>query len=119
MRKSLALLLACSLVACASPTFNMTPAQIRALNDDQLCSFHNNYRSEAKAEAEIAARGLNCNRYYRECLRKGNKPNTEAMDFCIDVLRENERLRMENDFHDFDHYHHGRFRSGVGVGFGF
>lgn len=119
MRYFLILPLLLGLSACASPTFNMSDAQIRALSDDQLCSFHNNYRAEARAEAEIAARGLNCDRFYRECLARGNKPNTQAMDFCMDILRQNERLRYESDFDDFGYFGHRGLRSGAGVGFGF
>ena len=52
-------------------------------------------------QAEVARRGLNCNRYHRACLRRGNQPGTQAMDFCMDLLRENERLRYEDDFDVF------------------
>lgn len=118
MRKIPVLLLAiCGLAACASPTFNMTDDQIRALGDDQLCHYHNSYRAEARAEAEIAARGLNCDRYYRECLRRGNAPQTEAMAFCMDVLRENDRLRRENDYYEFNRMHRMGVYTGVGIGF--
>ena len=101
--------------ACASPTFQMSPEQVASLGDDQLCAYKNSYRSETKLEAEVARRNLNCDRYHRECLKRGNKPGSEAMDFCRDLLRQNERLRYEADF---DHF--GR-RSGIysGVGFGF
>lgn len=119
MRYPLILIAVLGLSACASPTFNMTDGQIRSLSDDQLCSFHNSYRAEARTEDEIAARGLNCDRFYRECLRRGNKPNTEPMNFCMDILRQNERLRYESDFDDFDHFGHRGWRSGASVGFGF
>ncbi len=107
------------LAACASPTFQMTPDQVRAMDDAQLCSYKNNYRAETKLEAEVARRGLNCDRYHQECLRRGNKPGTEAMDFCMDILRQNERLRYEQDFDDFGYWGRGRsgFRTGVGFGF--
>jgi hypothetical protein len=36
------------MTACASPTFQMTPEQVAALSDDQLCTYNNNYRNEAK-----------------------------------------------------------------------
>lgn len=107
------------LAGCASPTFQMTQAQVAALSDDQLCSFKNNYRSETKAEAEIARRGLNCDRYYRECLRRGNQPGTEAMAFCMDILRQNERMRYEAGFDRYGYRDHRGWGSGVGVGFGF
>lgn len=119
MKKFLPLLVLLILTACASPATNMTDAQVRALNDDQLCSFNNNYRAERRVTAEIEARKLNCDSFYRECLRRGNKPDTEAFSFCMDILRENERLRYESDFDDFDHFGHRGIRSGVGVGFGF
>lgn len=96
------LLLACALAACASPARNLIDAQIRDLSDDQLCHYHNNYRAEPRVEAEIAARGVNCNRYYRECLRRGNQPNTEAMNFCMDILKENERLRYDPPYSRWD-----------------
>ena len=111
--------MAVGLTACASPALNLNNAQIRGLSDDQLCSYHNNYRSEARVDAEIAARGLVCDRFHRECLRRGNQPGTEAFSFCMDLLRENERLRYESDFDDFDRFGHRGIRSGVGVGFGF
>ena len=119
MRVLLILIAVAGLAACASPALNMPDGQIRAIGDDQLCSLQNNYRSEPRVEAEIAARGLNCDRFYRECLRRGNKPETEAMNFCVDILRQNERLKYESDFDDFDHFGHRGWRSGVGVGFGF
>lgn len=84
-----------ALAGCASPAIHMSPAQIHALSDDQLCEFNNNYRSESRTRAEITRRNLNCNRHFRECLRRGNRPGTEAMDFCVDILRENERLRYD------------------------
>lgn len=111
------LLTVCTLAACASPAFNMTDDQIRALSDDQLCHYHNSYRAEVRTEAEVAARGVNCNRYYRECLRRGNRPQTEAMDFCVDVLRENDRLRRENDYYEFNRMHRIGVYTGVGLGF--
>lgn len=80
----------------------MTDAQIQNLGDDQLCTYQNNYRSERRTEAEIARRGLNCDRHYRECLRRGNVPGTEAMGFCVAMLRENERLRAEPPYGHFD-----------------
>lgn len=64
---------------------------------------------------EIARRGLNCDRFYRECLAQGNKPNTQAMNFCIDVLKENERLRYDppayNRFDIFGYSDYDRLRS--------
>ena len=109
------------LTGCASPTFQMSQEQVRGLSDTQLCSYKNNYRAETKLEAEVARRGVNCDRYFQECLRRGNKPGTEAMDFCMDILRQNERLKYEQDFDDFDHFGRRRsgIHSGVGVGFGF
>jgi hypothetical protein len=103
------------LTSCASPAMQMTDAQIAALSDDSLCDMNNNYRSYSRVNNEILKRNINCDRHYRECLSKGNQPGTQAMDFCMDLLRQNERLKYENDF--------GRVgvRSGVytGVGFGF
>lgn len=108
-----------ALIGCASPTFTMTSEQVRALSDEQICTYKNNYRDETKLEAEIARRNLNCNRYYRECLARGNQPGTQSMDFCMDVLRENERLRYEANFGHYDRYgpRHSGIYSGVGVGF--
>ena len=85
------------LASCASPTFEMSPAQVASLSDDQVCKYKNNYRDETKLEAEIAKRKLNCDRFFRECLSQGNQPGTQAMNFCIAVLRENERLSYDND----------------------
>lgn len=110
------------LAACASPTFQMTPAQVSSLGDDQLCKYQNDYRAETKLEAEIARRGLNCNRFHRECLARGNQPDTQAMAFCMDLLRENERLRYDPRYDNYDvfgYHRYSRHRSGVGVGLGF
>jgi hypothetical protein len=119
-RRSLVFVLIMLISGCASPAFNMTDQQIHTLSDDQLCSFKNGYRAEARTEAEVARRGLNCNRYHRECLRRGNRPGTQAMDFCMDLLRENERLRYDDDFDVFGYggRHHHR-HGGIGVGMGF
>ncbi len=119
MKHALTLLTVCLIAACASPAFNMTDEQIRSMPDDQLCSYKNTYRAEARTEAEIARRGLNCNRYYRECMRRGNQPGTQAMDFCMDLLRENERLRYQEDMDVFGYGGYHRHRSGVGIGLGF
>lgn len=86
-----------ALVSCTSPTFEMTPAQIASLSDEQICKYDNSYRDETKLEAEIVKRKLNCDRFFRECLSQGNRPGTQAMNFCIATLRENERLRYDND----------------------
>lgn len=119
MRYFLPFLMVFLLAGCASPTFQMTPVQVSALSDDQLCSFKNNYRSETKAEAEIARRGLNCDRYYRECLRRGNQPNTEAMAFCQDILRQNERMCYEAGFDRYGYRDRHGWGTGAGLGFGF
>jgi hypothetical protein len=87
--------------ACASPAIHMSGQEIIALSDDQLCAYSNNYRSESRTRAEIERRGINCDRFYRECLRRGNQPGTQAMDFCIDILRENERLRYDPPYDRF------------------
>lgn len=118
-RTLLALAVAGCVTACASPTFNMTPQQVAALSDDQLCAYDNSYRSETKMSAEIARRGLNCDRYYRECLRRGNQPNTEAMAFCQDILRQNERMRYEAGFDRYGYRDNRGWGSGVGAGVGF
>ena len=120
MKHLLVFVMVCILAACASPTFQMSPEQVRSLSDDQICTYNNNYRSETKLEAEVARRGLNCNRFHRECLNRGNQPGTQAMSFCEDLLRENERLRYDPPYDDFDvfGYRHHR-HSGVGVGIGF
>ncbi len=103
------------LASCASPAMNMTDAEIAQLSDDKLCSLNNNYRSYSKVNNEILNRNINCDKYVRQCLAKGNVEGTQAMDFCVDLLRQNERLKYENDF--------GRVgvRSGVytGIGVGF
>lgn len=97
MKRLFLCLITLSLAACASPTFQMSPSQVASLSDDQLCKYKNNYRDETKLELEISKRKLNCDRFYRACLAQGNQPGTKAMDFCQDVLRENERLRYDND----------------------
>jgi len=102
------------LAACASPTLMMPDGQIMALSDDQLCHYKNNYRDEPRLDAEIAARGLNCDPYVRECLRRGNAPESEAMAFCIDLMRENDRLRRDearDDMFLFGHHDYDRLRS--------
>lgn len=88
--------------ACASPTFQMSPEQVASLSDDQLCTYRNNYRGETKMNAEILRRNLNCDRFHRECLRRGNQPGTEAMNFCEDILRENQRLRTDPPYGHMD-----------------
>jgi hypothetical protein len=102
MKKILLIPLILLAAACASPTFQMTPEQVMSLTDDQLCTYQNNYRAETKLEMEIARRNLNCNRFHRECLRRGNVPGTEAMAFCESLLRENERLRYDPPYGRFD-----------------
>jgi len=100
--------------ACASPTLMMPDAQIAALSDDQLCHYKNNYRDEPRMDGEIAARGLNCDPHYRECLRRGNIPDSEAMAFCMDILAQNERLRRDqavDGFFLFGHHDYDRLRS--------
>ena len=118
LKKSISILYllgALLLTSCASPAMQMTDAQIAGLSDDSLCDMKNNYLSYSKINNEVLKRNINCDRHYRECLSKGNQPGTQAMDFCMDLLRQNERLKYENDFG------HIGVRSGVytGVGFGF
>lgn len=117
MKRYLVIVLVCIITACSSPAELMNDQQVRALSDDQLCDYKNAYRNEYRTEAEIGRRGLNCNRYYRECLRRGNQPESQAMSFCMDLLRENERLRYEDDFDVFGYSRHRH--NGMGVGFGF
>lgn len=103
------------LTSCASPAIGLTDTQIAQLSDDELCKLDNNYHSYSKINNEILKRNINCDKHFRQCLAKGNKPDTEAMQFCVDLLRQNERLKYENDFG------HVGVRSGVytGVGLGF
>ncbi len=103
------------LASCASPAMNMTDDQIAQLSDDSVCDMKNNYRSYSKINDEVLRRNINCDPHFRKCLAKGNKPGTDAMQFCMDLLDQNERLRYENDFG------HVGVHSGVytGVGFGF
>lgn len=98
-----------TLSSCASPAIHMSDQDIIRLSDDQLCDFNNNYRSESRTRAEIARRGINCDRFYRECLRRGNEPNTQAMSFCMDLLRENERLRSDPPYAHFDVFGYGDY----------
>lgn len=107
--KKLILILPILLAACASPTFEMPPQQIASLSDDQLCRYKNNYRDETKLEMEIAKRNINCDRFFRQCLNQGNQPGTQAMNFCIATLRENERLRYDADMY------WGHNRGGFGI----
>jgi len=100
LRVFASILLVFGLFACASPARNLIDAQIHDLSDDQLCSYHNNYRSEPRIEAEIAKRGTNCDPYYRKCLAQGNQPGSKAMAFCIDILRQNERLKYDEPAYD-------------------
>jgi len=125
MRKILSIAIVLFVAACASPTMKMSDQEIANLSDDQLCSYKNTYREEPRLNNELARRGLqddmSCNRFFRECLRRGNKPGTQAMDFCMDLVRENERLRYDPRWGSGIGYGHGPYRSGVysGVGFGF
>ena len=95
MKFFISLLFLLALGGCASPTLMMPDAQILSLSDDELCHYKNTYRSEPRLDGEIAARGLNCDPYFRECLRRGNRPESESMAFCIDLMRENDRLRRD------------------------
>ena len=122
--KKLILIACLGLAACASPTMKMSDQEIANLSDDQICSYETSYRDEPRLNAELARRGIapeQCNRFYRECLRRGNKPNTEAMNFCMDLVRENERLRYDPRWGTGIGVGNGPYRSGVysGVGFGF
>ena len=125
MKKSLALFGLLFLAACASPTMKMSDQQIYSLSDDQLCNYKTSYREEPRLNAELARRGLGgmqCNRHYRECVRRGNQSGTEALNFCMDTLRENERLRDRQDYYSdraFLYGYPGYRHSGVGVGLGF
>lgn len=103
------------LAACASPTMKMSDADIAAASDDQLCKYKNNYFEEDRLNAELRRRGLGdleCNRFYRECVGRGNQPGTPAMNFCMDLLRENERLRYDPPYDPFIFGYH-RPRAGV------
>lgn len=127
MKKMIAIAVCLFVGACASPTMKMSDPQIMSLSDDQICSYKNNYKEEPRLNAEMARRGMvpmDCNPRFRECARRGNRPGTEAMNFCMDMLRENERLRRERDWYDdraflYGHGGHRRMYSGVGVGLGF
>jgi len=100
MKVLLALSLILLTASCASPTMKMTDAQIASLSDDQACSYYNGYKPEPRLNAEIERRNLICDRHYRECLKRGNTPGTRAFAFCMDLVRENERLRAEQDWND-------------------
>ncbi len=114
MNKKILLIAVSLLIAgCTSPSFYMPDEQIRQLSDDQVCKYKNNYRDETKLENEIMRRNLNCDRFYRKCLAQGNQPGTKAMDFCIDILRQNENLRYDND-RPYGGFGWGG-RSGIGV----
>lgn len=110
------------LAACASPALKMTPQEIQSLNDSRLCSIHNGYDREPRVEAEVNRRNLICDPYVRECLARGNQPGTEAMGFCVAMMRENQRLRYEasrNDMYFMNGIHHRHYRgTGVGIGVG-
>lgn len=101
--------LSLALGGCTSPAVYLSDTDILSLTDDQLCDYNNNYRSESRTQAEIRRRDLNCNRYHRTCLKKGIQPNTEAMAFCEDMLRENERLRADPVY---DHFGMGVYGMG-------
>lgn len=98
------------LLGCVSPAAQMGEAEIRQLSDDSLCAYTNNYRAEPRTAAEIKRRNLNCDRFYRQCLARGNKGGTDAMDFCIDTLRENERLTRDKTADQFDQFSPNRLR---------
>jgi hypothetical protein len=89
-----------TLTACASPVMKMSDAEVKSLSDDQLCRYDNAYRSEARTTREIARRNLNCDPAFRTCLKRGNTPNTDAMKFCMDIIRENERLQRDKLYDD-------------------
>ena len=116
MKALLSLAAVLVLAGCASPTLKMTDQEIVNLSNDQLCNYKNNYGPDDRRDAEIARRGLICDRYVRQCMAQGNKPGTPQMDYCVHLLRENERLRYEaydNDFYFMHGLHHRQ--SGVGV----
>lgn len=83
------------LAGCASPTLTMTDQEISALNDSQLCNYQNNYGPDVRRDQEVARRGLICDPYVRQCMARGNQPGTPQMDFCVDLLQENQRLRYQ------------------------
>ena len=108
--------------ACASPTMKMSDQEIASLSDDQLCGYKSSYREEPRLNNELARRGIPdeaCNRFYRECLRRGNQPNTEAMNFCMDLVRENERLKYDPRWGTGIGVGNGPYRSGIYTGVGF
>jgi hypothetical protein len=127
IKKSVIICVLLVLSGCASPTMKMSDQQIASLSDDHLCSYKRGYREEARLNEELARRGLlgsACDPYFRECLRRGNQPETEAMNFCMDVLHDNARLRRERDWYDNRAFlyggYGGRYRhGGLGVGMGF
>lgn len=109
------------LAACASPALKMTPQEISALSDERLCSIHNGYDREPRVEAEVNRRRVICDRHVRECLARGNQPGTEAMGFCVAMLRENQRLQYEAnraDMYYMNGLYHPYHRRGTGVGIG-
>ena len=101
MKYALVLGLICIIAGCSSPAELMNDQQVRGLSNDQLCDYKNNYRDEYRTEAEIGRRGLNCDRFHRQCLKQGNQAGTQAMAFCEATLRENERLRSEPAYDHF------------------
>lgn len=102
----------------------MSDQQIASLSDEQICNYKRNYREEPRLNDELMRRGLGameCNPNFRECARRGNQPGTESMNFCMDVLQDNERLRRDRDWYEdraflygYPHYR----RSGIGIGIG-
>lgn len=122
MKRFLTMAVVLLVAGCASPTMKMSDQEIASLSDDQLCSYKNSYREEPRLNAELARRGIEdmeCNRFYRECLRRGNPPNSQAMNFCMDLVRENERLRYDPRWGSGIGIGHGPYRSGVYTGIGF
>lgn len=116
MTRLAAIALILVLAGCASPTMKMSDNEIHGLNDDILCHYKNNYRDEMRLDAEIARRGLICDPYVRECMARGNQPGTAAMNFCVDLLHENQRLRHDNFYyHDVYRWHrpHAAFEAGL------
>lgn len=73
-----------ALAACAtSPAQTMTPQQVAALTDVQLCDLDYYYRDEPKTMQEIARRGLPCDPDEITCMKRGIERGSPLMPLCM------------------------------------
>ncbi len=92
-KKIMIFTLAMFLAGCASPIESMTPQQISALSDSQLCYSDGIHRRGEKARQEIQRRNLNCDPDYRYCVESGFSPGTNQFLGCL-------RMRTQQSYQE-------------------